>query len=116
MQEATDVIAPDAFDGVIFDCDGTLADTMPLHFRAWCEALDSTGGVMSEALFYELGGVPTLEIALILNERYGCGLAAEVVAADKEARYEILLPQCRPVARVVELVREYHGSRPLAVA
>lgn len=105
-----------SFDGVIFDCDGTLADTMPLHYRAWCETLAAFGAEMSEALFYELGGVPSVRIAEILNERGGYTLAAEATAADKEARYELLLPQCRPVAKVVALVRAYRGTYPLAVA
>jgi beta-phosphoglucomutase-like phosphatase (HAD superfamily) len=65
------------FDGVIFDCDGTLADTMPLHYRAWCEALAENGAEMPEALFYELGGVPTAEIARTLNARYGYALPVE---------------------------------------
>src|SRR5919199_1260905 len=95
---------PGSFDAVIFDCDGTLADTMPLHYRAWCDALAGTGAEISEALFYELGGVPTEEIARILNERYGYGLPVKATAAAKEARYEELLPQCRPVECVVELV------------
>jgi beta-phosphoglucomutase-like phosphatase (HAD superfamily) len=109
-------IPQNSFDGVIFDCDGTLADTMPLHFRAWCETLAATGAELSETLFYELGGVPSVRIAEILNERGGYTLPAEATAADKEARYELLLPQCRPVERVVALVRAYCGVYPLAVA
>jgi HAD superfamily hydrolase (TIGR01509 family) len=104
------------FRGVIFDCDGTLADTMPLHFRAWSETLANRAAEMSEQLFYDLGGVPTLDIVHILNDRFGYRLDAEETAAAKEARYEALLPHAQPVARVVELVREYHGSYPLAVA
>ena len=104
------------FRAAIFDCDGTLADTMPLHFQAWRAALAARNAAMTEALFYELGGVPTRDIARILNERFGYGLDLEATAADKEARYEQLLPQARPVPRVVALVREYHGRYPLAVA
>jgi beta-phosphoglucomutase-like phosphatase (HAD superfamily) len=104
------------FDGVIFDWDGTLADTMPLHYRAWCEALAENGAEMPEALFYELGGVPTAEIARTLNARYGYALPVEATTAAKEAHYETLLPLCRPVERVVALVRAYHGVYPLAVA
>src|SRR5688500_7106079 len=81
------------FRGVIFDCDGTLADTMPLHFRAWAACLTVRGAEMSEQLFYDLGGVPTADIVGILNERFGYELVVEETAADKEARYEELLPQ-----------------------
>ena len=76
----------------------------------------ASGAVMTEALFYELGGVPSVRIAEILNERGGYTLSAEATAAEKEARYELLLPRCRPVERVVALVRAYCGVYPLAVA
>lgn len=104
------------FRGAIFDCDGTLADTMPLHYRAWAETLARLDAAMSEELFYDLGGVPTADIVRILNDRFGYSLDVAETAASKEARYEELLPQMQPVAPVVRLVREYRGRFPLAVA
>jgi beta-phosphoglucomutase-like phosphatase (HAD superfamily) len=104
------------FSGAIFDCDGTLADTMPLHYRAWSETLAALGAHMSEELFYELGGVPTADIVRILNDRFRFGLDVTGTAEAKEARYEKLLPEAQPVVRVVELVREYHGRYPMVVA
>ena len=53
------------YDGFIFDCDGTLADTMPLHYKAWHETLDLKLGRPSdftESLFYRFGGIPAREI------------------------------------------------------
>jgi HAD superfamily hydrolase (TIGR01509 family) len=107
---------PDGIEGVIFDCDGTLADTMPLHYRAWSETLALTGAEMSEALFYELGGVPTEEIVRILNTRHGYQLPIQETAAAKEERYEALLPQAPAVRPVVALARSLCGRLPLAVA
>lgn len=104
------------FPGAIFDCDGTLADTMPLHYRAWVETLDAHNAEFTEQLFYDLGGVPTLDIVHILNDRFGYGLPPEAVAHAKEARYEELLPHAGPVPQVVELVRAYHGKLPQSVA
>src|SRR5690349_14266067 len=105
-----------SFRGAIFDCDGTLADTMPRPYRAWEAARTWLQAGMSEALFYELGGVPTADIVRILNERFGYALDVERTAAAKEARYEELLPQLQPVTRVVELVHDYYDDYPLAVA
>ncbi len=101
---------------LIFDCDGTLADTMSLHYRAWDEALQARGGTMSEAIFYELAGVPTVRIVEILNDRFGFQLDPEETAHGKELLYEELLPQLSPIACVVELVHRFHGSLPMAVA
>ena len=104
------------FRGAIFDCDGTLADTMPLHYQAWVTALAERGAEFSEQLFYDLGGVPTVDIVRILNDRFGYTLDPEEVAHAKEVLYEELLPQATPISRVVALVHEYHGRYPLAVA
>jgi len=104
------------FRGAIFDCDGTLADTMELHYRAWVETLAPAGVSFSDQLFYDLGGVPTAQIVRILNQRFGHALDVDATAAAKEARYEALLPLAPPVARVVALVREYRGRCRVAVA
>jgi beta-phosphoglucomutase family hydrolase len=104
------------FRGAIFDCDGTLADTMPLHYHAWVDALAARGAEFPEQLFYDLGGVPTVDIVRILNDRFGYTLDADETAHAKEVLYEEFLPQARPVEPVVALVREYHGRYPLAVA
>ena len=50
----------------IFDLDGTLADTMPVHFRAWCDVGARFGVALPIERFYALGGVPTLTIARTL--------------------------------------------------
>ena len=56
----TTLLIPDReFGGYIFDCDGTLADTMPLHYRAWTRLVQELGGSFPEELFYQLGGRPT---------------------------------------------------------
>jgi beta-phosphoglucomutase family hydrolase len=104
------------FRGVIFDCDGTLADTMPLHYRAWAAALAARGAEMSEQLFYDLGGVPTKEIVRILNDRFGYTLDPDETADAKEALYEELLPDAQAVERVTALVQEYAGRYPMAIA
>ena len=53
---------PPHIRGLVFDCDGTIADTMPLHYRAWVEALKEHGEVFPEALFYELAGISTVGV------------------------------------------------------
>jgi len=104
------------FAAYIFDCDGTLADTMPLHYRAWCEALREHQADFPEALFYELGGVPTVRIVEMLNERHGYAMPVQETATFKDNLFVELIPQTLPIEPVIELVHQFHGSRPLAVA
>jgi len=58
--------------GLIFDCDGTLADTMPLHWRAWQTVTDRYGIVFPEDRFYELGGVPSRHISRCSGMNRSC--------------------------------------------
>lgn len=104
------------FRAFIFDCDGTLADNMPLHFKAWTRAMEDFGGSYPEELFYEWGGVPTADIVHRLNAKFGLSLDVDEVVQRKEHYYRKMIPQVEPVHSVVALVREYFGRMPLAVA
>lgn len=104
------------FAAYIFDCDGTLADTMPTHYRAWQMALGVHAQNFPEAMFYELGGVPTARIVEILNERHGLTLPVDETVAHKESVFLELSPQIAAIEPVVALARRFHGKKPLAVA
>ena len=107
---------PPHIRGLIFDCDGTIADTMPAHYRAWVEALGEHGVEFPEAMFYEMGGIPTPRIVEILNERHGHSMPVMETALYKEALFEKLIPEVMPIEPVVNVIREYHGTLPMAVA
>src|ERR1700733_1013849 len=109
------VLPEENFEAYIFDCDGTLADTMPLHYRAWVAALGEPRVEVPEALFYELGGVTTPAIGQILNDRYGHQMPVQETADRKDRLYEEFIPQVLAIDPVVTLVREYHGKLPMAV-
>ena len=112
-----DIVLPDGdFEGYIFDCDGTLADTMPLHYKAWIAALKEHADIFPEAFFYQLAGVPTETIVDILNERHGLSLSPRETSAIKEEIYIKTIPQILPIEPVVALVHKYHGTIPMAVA
>jgi len=104
------------FAAYIFDCDGTLADTMPTHYRAWCRALGDHAEQFSEALFYELGGTPTARIVEILNERHGLTLPVDETVAQKEALFLELSPEIAAIEPVVAIAKRLHGQKPMAVA
>ena len=104
------------FEGYIFDCDGTLADSMPMHYKAWCAALKEHEYDLPEALFYEMGGIPSERIAEILNERHGYSLDPVETARIKEELFMQMIPQIAPIDPVVSIVNELHGKAPIAVA
>ena len=102
--------------GIIFDCDGTLADTMPLHWRAWQVISRRHGFSLHEERFYSLGGVPSRDILRVLSTEQGIPLDPLAVAREKEAEYLPLIAQVEPINTVVGVAREHYGKIPLAVA
>jgi len=107
------------YDGYIFDCDGTLADTMPLHYQAWNETLTLKLGRPSdftESMFYHFGGMPAREIVARLNHDFGYGLPPEQTAHDKEMRFVELLPGIGPVQEVVDVLNGLPSDAKVAVA
>ena len=102
--------------GIIFDCDGTLADTMPLHWRAWQVITMRHGLRLPEDRFYSLGGVPSRDILRILSTEQGVLIDPLAVAREKEAVYLPLIAQVEPINTVVGVAREHYGKIPLAVA
>lgn len=104
------------FEGYIFDCDGTVADTMPIHYEAWRTALEPYGIPFPEALFYDLGGTKTDRIVELLAERHGVAIPVRETVDRKESAFIERLGEVAPIEPVVQLVREYHGRAPMAVA
>jgi HAD superfamily hydrolase (TIGR01509 family) len=103
------------FRAYLFDCDGTIADSMPLHYIAWKKALGEWNCTFDEELFYAWGGMPTVEIVAALNWMQGLKMPAEAVAGRKENLYYDLLPQLKPVPEVLEHIEEQQGRIPFAV-
>jgi HAD superfamily hydrolase (TIGR01509 family) len=103
------------FLAYLFDCDGTIADSMPLHYIAWKKALGEWGCTFDEELFYAWGGKPAVEIIADLNRMQGLSMPPEALAEYKENLYFELLPQLKPVPEVLELIQAQHGRIPFAV-
>ena len=102
--------------GLIFDCDGTLVDTMPLHWRAWQKVAARHKLHFPEERFYALGGVPSRDIAKILGREQGITLDHLAVAKEKEIEYLALGEQIKPIPLIIGIAREHHGKLPMAVA
>jgi len=112
-------LPPNKYDGFIFDCDGTLAHSMPLHFRAWTETLArKNGGVspFSEEVFYSLGGMHAMKIVEWLNREYHLTFPVEETFHEKEQRYLELLPEVQPVPAVVATVKAIGKREKMIIA
>ncbi|MES3035204.1 MAG: HAD-IA family hydrolase [Gemmatimonadota bacterium] len=105
------------FAAYLFDLDGTLVDSMPVHLRAWDAALQRVGLTVpfDAELFYSLGGTPTLESAVIFRDHYGLSFDAPQLVVDKEEIYLDLLHDVHLIEPVAEIARRVALTHPVAV-
>ena len=107
---------PTHIKGLVFDCDGTLAHTMPLHWRAWQAIATKYKLHFPEERFYALGGVPSRDILQMLAQEQGVTFDHIQAAHEKENVYLPLMAQVEPIHAVVEIARANYGRIPMAVA
>ena len=103
-------------NGLIFDCDGTLADTMPIHIEAWCHTF-AVWGVSCPVEFIEgVKGMPAEKIVAEFNRRNDLRIDPQAFAAEKNRRAHRSLAKARPIRPVVDIALKYRGLLPMAVA
>ncbi len=110
------IAPPEPYKAIIFDCDGTLADTMPSHAKAWVASCRSFGLDITEEPFIEMGGLPNRAIIEKLNTEFGAELDVAGTQEDKERRYLEMLHTVTEIKAVADIARAHHGKVPIAVA
>jgi beta-phosphoglucomutase-like phosphatase (HAD superfamily) len=105
-----------SYEALIFDCDGTLTDSMPLHYLAWSRALAAYGFPFPEERFYALGGVPSQQIVRLLADERGVQVDVQRAAEEKEAMFMEMLHLLVPIDLVVQVVKHFVNVLPMAVA
>ncbi|KOH46948.1 HAD family hydrolase [Sunxiuqinia dokdonensis] len=107
-------VAPE-IKGLIFDLDGTIADTMPIHYVAWRNAAARYGIDFSVELFEKLAGIPLYKTVEKLNELFNKNIDPQEMGDAKEAEYEASMHLAQPIEPVMDVIRQYHGKLPMAV-
>jgi beta-phosphoglucomutase family hydrolase len=104
------------YAALIFDCDGTLTDSMPVHYVAWNRTMNRYGIVFTEERFYQLGGMPTEKIIERLSQEQHVPIEARKASHEKEQAFLEMLDQLRPVNDVYAVAQAFRGRLPMAVA
>jgi HAD superfamily hydrolase (TIGR01509 family) len=95
------------FSAYLYDCDGTLADTMGPHIEAWVEECQSRGVNLDGKVIHELAGMPAVPTVHEINRRYGSDLNPEEIAQAKENRFfDHYLHRVKPIEAIVNGLKE----------
>jgi beta-phosphoglucomutase-like phosphatase (HAD superfamily) len=92
----------EGFEGLIFDLDGTLIDSMEAHYEAMGQALEEEGGIglFTKERYSELGGKPAADIVNLLNLENGLSMDAQKVC---ERQHEILEGKVKSFKAILRL-------------
>ncbi len=104
------------YAGLVFDCDGTLVDSMESHYLAWRRCLDPHGLELTKDRFYELGGVPTRDIVVLLASEQSIQVDPVLVSKAKDDGFLDFATSVKAVEEIAKIARYYHGRMPIAVA
>ena len=103
------------YDALIFDMDGTLVDSMPLHLDAWETTSAEFGLPFNRAQLNEYGGIPTRKIVAMLAEQHGLEIDVEAFARRKVALYLERIDSVSVFPAMWELVKGCHGKVPMGI-
>ena len=100
---------------LIFDLDGTLADTMPLHYQACQEVCQPLGFDFPLDFFYEQAGIPTQQVFINLMSKLGLKHDGVALAKEKEKRFQALIPQVKPLPFSLKLLEHFKEEKKIAI-
>jgi HAD superfamily hydrolase (TIGR01549 family) len=107
---------PQHIQGLIFDCDGTLVDSMPLHMKAWEYAITSAGGSWNYEYLFSKKGMQSKDILALYNKKFHLSLDIRDVVAKKQEYFRSHFKEMQEIRIVTDVVRRYAGKLPMAVA
>jgi beta-phosphoglucomutase family hydrolase len=106
---------PSNYKALIFDLDGTLADTMPIHYKACQIVCNKLGFDFPEDFFYSEAGKPTLEVFESLMKKLGKDIDGRILGAEKEAIFLTLIHEVKPLELIAKIARDNKNKVPMAI-
>jgi len=106
---------PDFIKGLIFDCDGTLVDSMPFHMKAWEHVITAGGGPWDFEFIFSKKGMPEAEIVALYNSQFARALDPVNTVRAKHEYFRAHASEFRPIPHVLDVVLRYRGVLPMAV-
>jgi HAD superfamily hydrolase (TIGR01509 family) len=106
-----------SFDAILFDCDGTLIDSMPLHWHAWRAALQAQQAPFDFSWddHHAAAGRSIPETVSDFNQRYGTSIDPDQVEHDRMSFFFAHLDELRLIDPVTDIARRLRGQLPLGI-
>ncbi|MGJ8680447.1 beta-phosphoglucomutase family hydrolase [Paraglaciecola sp.] len=103
------------YEAIVFDMDGTLIDSMGAHVTAWQMTCEYFGLPFNADYMYGLGGVPTKQIAVLLNQKFSTDHNPEEVAAKKREYWSSIRDVPSKITETCNVLEHYQGKLKMGV-
>jgi len=114
-QSLTKLSAGD-FQAFLYDCDGTLADTMPGHKQTYVRLAADDGVLIDEAIVDEFAGLPVAKVVEEINKRYNSSFDPVLFARQREELFiNEYIEKTQPVDYVVNHLKAHVGKVKIGV-
>jgi HAD superfamily hydrolase (TIGR01509 family) len=105
----------ESYDGLVFDLDGTLIDSMPTHNKAWIETLEKNGLKITEEELTSYAGITSFKIMQRLNKKYSMSLDPQKISDEKEVIFKERFHEVTLAKQVLELVIAFEKSKKISI-
>lgn len=103
------------YQGLIFDMDGTLLDTMPAHLQAWSQTAQHFKFPFSYQWLHSLGGMPSFKIVAEINKQHHLELDPQLVSNFKMSAFSAIENYGEPIPCTYDVVNHFYGHKKMAV-
>jgi len=100
---------------LIFDLDGTLSDSLPVHIATWNSLGETFGFIFENHILHEMTGMPTIAFAKRLVDENNLAISPEELVKHKQTAFWNSVGLLKPIDLVVDIVKKYHGRLPMSV-
>lgn len=100
---------------LIFDLDGTLSDSLPVHIASWHAVCKKLNCIFDERIVVEMTGMPTISFAERIKKEQNLSIDAEEIVSMKQQEFWKNINNIKPHGAVIELMKNAHGKIPMAI-
>jgi HAD superfamily hydrolase (TIGR01509 family) len=100
---------------LIFDLDGTLSDSLPVHMASWHSVCNKLNCTFDERILIEMTGAPTISFAERIKREQNLEIDAEELVAMKQKEFWQNINRIKPHQAVIDLMKTAHGKIPMAI-
>ncbi|PSU69229.1 carotenoid dehydrogenase [Photobacterium phosphoreum] len=95
-----------SYQGIIFDMDGTLVDSMPAHVKAWQQTCADFELPFEPDWFYSMGGSPTINTAVALLQKYNIDADPQLLVTSKLCHFDEIKNKGDVIAATLSILQQ----------